>query len=187
MSKNLSQSAEQRRSIQAAPDHAHGPWANYQLPEDRSTWHPHCRQLLDYWSKISPSGRLPGRQHLSPEQIAPLLPRLWMLDVVRNPLRFRYRLVGTAEVSTLGRETTGQWVDEAHPEFLTDPVLHGRYRYMVDTCQPTWRRGPVRWQHDNMHRTVENCMVPLAADGRTIDIIVALSVLFDADGREIRA
>lgn len=164
----------------------HGNWANFRLPEDRSDWHPQCRRLLDYWQEISPPGQLPGRQHLSPEHIAPLLPRIWMLDVVREPLRFRYRLVGTGEVLTLGREVTGKWLDEVHPGIDEDPILAGRYRFMVDTGLPTWRHGPVRWKHDNMHRAVENCMVPLAADGHTVDIILALSVLFLADGSEIR-
>jgi hypothetical protein len=40
---------------------------------------------------------------------------------------------------------------------------------------------------DPLHRIVENCVVPLAADGRTVDIIVGVAVLFDETGREIRA
>jgi len=175
-------------SIQTHPpsELRHGPWTDFQVPEDRTGWHPQCRRLYDYWSGISPPGRLPGRQHVSPADIVPLLPRVWMLDVVREPLRFRYRLVGTGEVGTLGRDVTGQWLDDVHPEFRTDALLNGRYRFMADTGRPTWRRGPVRWRHDNMHREVENCMVPLASDGSTVDIILALSVLFQADGSEIR-
>jgi hypothetical protein len=165
----------------------YGPWTDYRLPSDRSGWHPLCRDLLEYWEKIAPPGLLPGRQHLSPTDIPALLPRVWMLDVFRQPLRFRYRLVGTAEVRTLGRETTGQWLDEAHPEFLADPTLNGRFRFMVETGEPTWRRGPVRWGHDSEHRLVENCMVPLAADGSHVDIIFAISILYYQDGTLVPA
>jgi hypothetical protein len=164
----------------------YGPWNSQELTGDRSGWHPHSRRLYDYWLEIAPAGLLPGRQHVSPIDIAPLLPRIWMLDVVRDPLRFRYRLLGTGGVSTLGREFTGHWLDDAHPEYRDDPLLNARYRYMVETGRPTWRRGPVRWEHDSLHREVENCMVPLAADGRKVDILFAVSVMFRADGSEVR-
>jgi hypothetical protein len=144
-----------------------------------------CQDFFDYWRKITPAGRLPGRQHMSPTDIGPLLPRVWMLDVVRSPLRFRYRLVGTAEVRTLGRELTGQWLDEAHPEFQSDPAAIDRYRFMVETGEATWRRGQVHWGHDSEHQIVENCMVPLAADGSSVDIIFAISVLYYRDGQPV--
>jgi len=99
------------------------------------------------------------------------------------PLRHRYRLVGTAEVGTLGREVTGKWLDDVHPEFKDDPLLTARDRSIAETGQPTWRRDPVRWTHDHLHRLVENCLVPLASDGQTVDIILAISVLFYADDR----
>jgi len=164
---------------------SYGAWTNHRIPQDRSGWHPLCRQFLDYWYGIAPKNQLPGRQHVAPTDLAALLPRLWMLDVHRNPLRFRYRLVGTAEVRTLGREVTGLWLDEVHTEMQTDPSLYDRYRFMVETKAPTWRRGPVNWNHDSEHHIVENCMVPLAADGSTVDIIFAISVLFYADGQPV--
>ena len=93
-------------------------------------------RLLRLLASNLAAGRLPGRQHVSPFDIVPLLPRVWLLDVVRDPLRFRYRLVRTGEVRTLGREVTGQWIDEAHPEFLTNASLQARYRYMAECGQP---------------------------------------------------
>src|SRR5258707_1296396 len=72
-----------------------GIWTGHRIPEDRSSWHPLVCRLYEYWRAAAPPGRLPGRQHIAPEDIVPLLSRLWMLDVFREPLRFRYRLVGT--------------------------------------------------------------------------------------------
>src|SRR4029077_2058115 len=74
-----------------------GLWTGYRIPEDRAGWHPLVRRLYDYWRSIArdgqlPGGRLPGRQHIVPEDIAPLWSRSWMLDVFRSPLRYRYRL-----------------------------------------------------------------------------------------------
>jgi hypothetical protein len=35
------------------------------------------------------------------------------------------------------------------------------------------------------YRTVESCLVPLAGDGVTVDIVMAVSMLFAADGRQL--
>ena len=90
-----------------------GIWIDHLIPEDRSGWHPLVPQFYEYWLSVAPPGRLPGRQHIAPEQMVPMLSRMWMLDVHRDPLRLRFRLYGTALVSSLGREVTGQWLDEA--------------------------------------------------------------------------
>jgi hypothetical protein len=162
-----------------------GVWTDHRIPDDRSAWHPMTRRFYEYWLHAAPSGRLPGRQHIAPEDMVPLLPRLWMLDVLRNPLRFRYRLVGTEITRSVRRELTGMWLDEAQPESVQNVNLRNRYRFILETGRATWRRGPTLWDRDPHHRVVENCLAPLATDGRTVDKIIAVSVLFDANGREL--
>lgn len=157
----------------------------HRIPEDRSTWHPLVRSLYEYWLSISPDGRLPGRQHVSPEAIAPLWSRLWLLDVHRNPLRYRYRLCGGTLVRSLGRELTGHWLDEVHPEVANDSQSTERLRFTAETGLPTWRRGPSRWTRNPDHRTVESCIVALAADGRIVDKMLGVAVMFDRNGRLI--
>jgi hypothetical protein len=160
-------------------------WSTCTAETDRSGWGAKCARFFDYWLKIAPPGRLPGRQHFDPLDIPDLVSRVWMLDVVATPggPRFRYRLVGTREVQTLEREVTGQWFDEVHTG-AGRPLVERRLRYMVDNRVATYRNGQVRLMHHKDHRTVENCMVPLAGDGRTVDIIAAFSVLFWKDGSE---
>ena len=162
-----------------------GVWTDYRIPDDRADWHPAVREFYEYWLRISPPGRLPGRRHMVPEDIAPLLPRLWMLDVVRNPLRFRYRLVGTDLTRSMRREVTGRWLDEAQPGSVSNINLRDRYRFVAEVGRPTWRRGPTLWNREPNHRMVENCVVPLATDGETVDKIIAFTVLFDANGHEL--
>lgn len=163
----------------------YGVWTGHQVPTDPADWHPLVRRFYEYWRNIAPPGRLPGRQHLAPEDIVPLLSRLWMLDVFRDPLRFRFRLVGTDITRSVQRELTGRWVDEAQPEASRDPTLRDRYRFILETGQATWRRGRVLWEHDPTHRFVENCLAPLAEDGKTVDKIIAVSVILDASGRQV--
>ncbi len=162
-----------------------GAWTGHRIPEDRSSWHPLVRRFYEYWRDAAPPGRLPGRQHIAPEEIVPLLSRLWILDVFRDPLRFRYRLVGTDITRSVQRELTGQWLDEAQPELVRNVNLRDRYRFILETGQATWRRGPTMWDRDPNHRVVENCLAPLATDGETVDKIIAVSVIFDVTGREL--
>lgn len=167
----------------AAPDF--GIWTGHRIPDDRLSWHPLVRLFYEYWLSIAPPGCLPGRQHVAPEAIVPLLSRLWILDVFRDPVRFRYRLVGTDITRSLQRELTGMWLDEAQPESMHNANLCDRYRFVLETKQPTWRRGSTLWDRDPNHRLVENCLAPLATDGETVDKIIAVSVIFDRTGREI--
>lgn len=162
-----------------------GAWTGYRVPEDRASWHPLAVRLYDYWRSIAPPDRLPGRQHIMPEDIAPLWSRLCLLDVCREPLRYRYRVCGTDLVRSLGCEATGRWVDEVHPQLVDNPQSRDRFRYMVMTGHPTWRRGAPLWTHHPDHRTIESCVVPLAADGQVVDRLIGVNLLFNSTGRLI--
>ena len=152
----------------------------------RGAWHPKLQRFFDYWVAISPPGRLPSRQHLDPIGLGPVLPHIWMLDVVHDGARprFRYRLAGTREVETLQREVTGQWFDEVHRLPPTHPIF-ARLAYMLDHPTATYRKGVVGLTHEKDHRTVENCMVPFAGDGAVVDLIVACSIIFYSNGQEV--
>lgn len=168
-----------------AANHA---WMKCGPASDRSAWNPLLAKFFDYWLAIRPeSGLLPGRQHFDPIDIPEAMPRIWLLDVVRDRAqpRFRYRLVGTKEVESLEREVTGQWLDDVHPRLKDNPALLDRFHFMVADGQPTYRKGPVNFVHKREHDLVENCMVPLAQDGRTVDIIAACSLLYRFAGRKI--
>ena len=169
----------------ADPADNYGVWTGYRIPEDRAAWHPLVREFYQYCASLAPEGQLPGRQHIQPEEIPGFLSRLFMLDVSRDPLRCRYRLCGTELVRSLGREVTGMWLDEAHPQLLEKPESCERFRFMVETGRATWRKGPPIWSRHPDHRTIETCIVPLAADGRTVDKMLGFCLLFDSQGRAI--
>jgi len=183
----------QLASKQSLPEHAcvsddngdYGAWTGYQIPEDRAAWHPLVHRFYDYWRSVAPPGCLPGRQHIAPEEIPALWSRLWMLDVYRDPLRYRYRLCGTEMVRSLGHEVTGHWLDEAHPQLVANAQSRNRFRFIVEQAQATWRRGPPLWNRDPEHRTIETCIAPLAANGHVVDKILGISVMFDSQGRPI--
>jgi hypothetical protein len=151
---------------------------------DRSSWHAKLARFFDYWMLIKPATGLPGRQHFDPLDIPNIMPRVWMLDILREPLRYRYRLAGTKEVETLQREVTGQMFDDVHPHLRGDGEAFGRFDAIARRGVATYRYGRIVALHHKKHLNVENCMVPLARDGKTVDMIVACSVLYQIDGRE---
>lgn len=163
----------------------YGAWTDYSVPEDRSGWHGLVRDFYEYWLSITPPGRLPGRQHVAPEDLRAMLSRLSLVDVYRGPLRYRYRVCGTAVVHSLGREVTGAWLDEAHPELLVARESRERFRFMVETRTATWRRGAPLWKRTPEHSRVESCIVPLARDGRDVDQLFGILVTFDRNGKPI--
>lgn len=139
-------------------------------------WHPKIARFFLYWRSIHPASGLPGRQHFDPLAIHSLLPGVWLLDIQREPFRLRYRLVGTEAVEAIGAEVTGQWMDEAHTAVAREPEYMNRYRSVVEQRLPSWRRGvPRLWTHKR-YATLENMVVPLASDGETVDLLVALTV-----------
>lgn len=146
-------------------------------------WHPKIRRFFDYWqAKHSvpkhSGGGLPGRQNIDPLDIPELLPNIWLLDVQHEPFRLRYRLVGTGIVEARGRDQTGQWLDEAHPELASDPAYLERYKAVVESGKPSWRRGQPRfWFHADFG-LIENLILPLAADGAHIDMLMILTVMY---------
>lgn len=176
------------RALEAAePAVAMPPWQVCDAATDRSHWNPLIARFFEYWLSIAPDGRLPGRQHFDPLDIVELMPRVWILDVVREATgpRFRYRLVGTREVLTLEREVTGRWLDEVHPNVKATPNGFARFESIANEGKPTYRKGPVLFVHHKDDRIVENCIVPMARDGAVVDMIAGCSVLYRSSGTEV--
>lgn len=162
-------------------------------PEPGAHWLPEVKQIYAYWRSIHPeNGTLPGRQHFEPARVISLLSGVWLLDVVPTPFRLRYRLAGTRVTASIGREVTGQWMDEAHPDALKIAGYFDRYRGVVETGQPSWRRGRSQlWIHED-YSCLENILLPLARDGLHVDMLLAFTGMHDqfppppADNSDVR-
>ncbi len=142
-------------------------------------WHPKVRAFFTYWQSVRPAPRLlPARHHLDPAAMKAVLPGIWLLDLQREPFRLRYRLVGTEVVEYIGAEVTGMWMDEAHPDIRDKPAYLERYRAVVQTGMPSWRRGiPSLGIRQDFHM-IENIVLPLASDGSVVDMLAGFSVMY---------
>jgi hypothetical protein len=137
---------------------------------------PTLRRLYELW-KARRGGRLfPARADFSPHDFAFALGNLSLIDVLRDPLRFRVRLQGSHSSARLGWDITGRFFDEIpDPEYRA--VTLETYERIVEDRRP---RCEVReLLFDNRSHRYEILWLPLAADGSTIDMIMACVALFD--------
>lgn len=144
----------------------------HDVPDDA---HDDIKALFDYWKAIVPRNGLPGRQHFDPLNIPDLLPNIWLIDVHRNPLRFWRRLVGSRIEEFAGKSLQGGWVgDRLDGERLS--CVRDHLTDVVQTKRLSWRRGKSLIQYEKNYRVLERLYLPLAADGKTVDMVLAITV-----------
>lgn len=127
--------------------------------------------LLEYWQARKGDRALPGRPDLDPVDIGPLLPHIILIDVERAPERFRVRLVGTHVVDTLGRDNTGRYYDEVYRPEAYATFVEGIRRVIAGRA-PLSGYGQVYFAAGREYLTYESLTLPLAADGRTVDMLL---------------
>lgn len=139
--------------------------------------HVDINSLYEYWLRMAPAGRLPGRQHFDPMEIPHLLPNVWLIDVHRDPFRFWRRLVGTRIEEFAGRSLVNGWVADGVDERRQSSV-HKILTDVVVTGQPSWRRGKSTIRHERGYSELERIYLPLASDGETVDMILAMTLFY---------
>jgi hypothetical protein len=155
------------------------------LSVDTAAWHPGLAQLYRYWVTLSEPGVCaPLRRRFDPIAVPQLLSHLWMLDIQHEPaFRLRYRLLGTRVEQVLGRALKGQWLDECHP-WAKHPAYLVRYREVMDTGIPSWRKGPPMFWHDKVG-VIENVILPMSEGGERVDYFLIETRFYRPDGVEM--
>lgn len=99
--------------------------------------------------------------------------------MVRPSPGFRFRLVGSRILNRLGYDPTGERLEDTGLDYRNNPSLTDRYRATVEHRRPTYRLGQQKLTRTREFEFVENIFLPMAVDGRTVDMLMALSVLVD--------
>lgn len=128
-------------------------------------------ELYDYWAARCGPSRLPGRRDIDPVDLSRQLPNMMLIDVLRPPLRFRYRLVGTQVVAASAEDRTGAFFD-AFEFFRKNPIVMEQYREVCDTGKPNLSLEPFRNYVNGSTYEVERLILPLASDGKTVDMLI---------------
>jgi hypothetical protein len=123
------------------------------------------RKLNDYWLAKA-KGAVPSRSDIDPVDVRELLPNLMMIDMSGDPLRFRYRLVGTRVVQYTGFDFTGRCLDEL--VFQGRDFIEQCYRRIVEEKRPIF--GHYAWLVRSRHfGQCEFGLFPLSDDGATVN------------------
>src|SRR5258708_17325257 len=102
-----------------------------------------CRlaQLYRYWLTRRGSRRYPSRHDIDPVDLRYVLGHLMLLDVLRDPVRFRVRLHGSMMAQQAGYDLTGKFLDQ---------LPFAEYRdYVVAQCKRLIESGDPRVVHHN--------------------------------------
>lgn len=104
------------------------------------------REIFEYWLKRRPHGGVPDRDSIDPRTIPhKYLPSLFLYEAEPEG-RFRCKLIGTDITHILGKDETGQYLDEMldpavakeRSELFKQTVASGRpiyYRYRAVTAR----------------------------------------------------
>src|SRR3954470_11208577 len=73
---------------------------------------PRLQKLYAYWAKVRGTRALPARRDIDPLDFGYVLGHVTLIDVLRDPLRFRVRLHGSETANRANHEMTGKLLDE---------------------------------------------------------------------------
>ena len=132
---------------------------------------PRMVELYDYWHSLRRGRSVPARADIDPTSIPHHLPNVMLINVLHDPLRFRYRLIGTRVVDATGEDRTGRPFDEV-AFFTRHRVVIEQYRAVVETRQPLRSLEPFTDHEKGTSYEVERLLLPLSSDGEQVDMML---------------
>jgi hypothetical protein len=127
------------------------------------------RRLYQYWDAKRAGRRFPARSDIDPTELSYALGWLNLIDVLHDPLRFRYRLQGTMLVRHTGIEMTGKFLDE-HPQPEFRRHLARSWQKIVESGEP---EHELHDQYlDETAQRFESLRLPLSSDGNRVDMLI---------------
>jgi len=115
---------------------------------------------------------MPSRKDIDPVQLPrEYLPDLMLIDVLHDPRRYRYRLVGTNIVGATGEDRTGGFFQDV-PFFQAYPAMLQQYENVVETGQPLHSLEPFTHFRSGAVYEVDRLLLPLSNDGQLVDMVL---------------
>jgi hypothetical protein len=122
------------------------------------------------WDSRRKGRDFPSRADFDPLEMKYIIGNLTLVDVLHEPLRFRYRIHASNATERIGIDMTGKLLDSM-PDYVFKQIIREHFTEVVR------RRGPVleqRRNHTTDRRVLndEALVLPLSSDGRTIDMLM---------------
>jgi hypothetical protein len=144
---------------------------------------PRLARLYDYWLERKGSRRYPTRRDIDPVDLRYVLGHMMLLDVLRDPLRFRFRLHGAEITSRVKYDLTGKFLDD-----MPDPAYRD---YSIARCKGLVASGePLVVRRDrtvaDMSCPYEALWLPFSEDGCGVTMLLCALIYEDKRRRPIR-
>ncbi|MDE2229333.1 MAG: PAS domain-containing protein [Alphaproteobacteria bacterium] len=133
------------------------------------------QRLLADWEARRHGREFPARADFTPHDFRYLIGNLSLLDVLYEPLRFRYRVHASNLAQRMGAEMTGKWIDEI-PNPRHAAAARSHFAEVIERRAPVVYRRDDQFVTDNLPHDCEVLALPLARDGRTIDMLMSAFV-----------
>ena len=137
-------------------------------------------EILHLWRGLCGDRLMPARADINPADLRKHLSGIALVDVQREPLRVRYRLMGTAIVNALRRDLTGRWYDEFYPPAIMAEV-EMVYGWIVANRKPLRTAGIALFFDRSMY-DYEVVNLPLSDDGCEVNMVLAAMRFTMAEG-----
>lgn len=136
--------------------------------------------VVHYWEWKRGDRDMPARADLDPSDLKPLLPHLLLVDVARDPLNFRYRLIGSEIDRHSAEPQTGKWITDI-PGRAPPSAVWDNLEEVATSGVPSDRSvpyvGPLR-----EFLTTRQVTLPLSDDGRLVNmLLIAVHYIRKAD------
>jgi hypothetical protein len=145
-------------------------------------------ELYRYWEQQCGPRLFPSRASINPADIKRCLPQTILTDVFRDPLGFRYRLVGTGAINMLGRgELTGKWIDRDLFGDFAVPIYE-MYKRCVETKRPVHGYGSLRALLEGREWvTIEDIFMPLGDTDDEVTMVLVGVVQSPVDDQGVES
>lgn len=129
--------------------------------------------LIEYWQGLAPSGQLPNHRAVDAAALPRLLPYLANVEVLSDPLDFRFRLAGEHIATHTGRSLAGLCLGHLMAEATPGEAsfyrrVFGFFQAVANGAKPL----TARLDFDGgtgIRRSVEMVALPLAGRGGGVD------------------
>lgn len=140
---------------------------------------PDLETLYAYWVRRCGGRPMPCRADIDPRDIVSVIPLVFIADIFQ-PLRFRFRLVGTVICSRWNEDLTGKWLDELAFDGERDAVLE-QYAAVARTGLPRLDNEEFV-NEDSRYLHYKRLLLPLSEDGQTPDRLIGIQKAIGIDG-----
>jgi hypothetical protein len=142
-----------------------------------SAWSAVLEQLFAYWSSRRRGRPFPARADIDPIDIPSLLEHLLLVDVLRDPLDFRYRLVGghiVAHAGSIapGRTTRGLIEDGHAAERAVQEKVMLAWQAVAQSLAPVAVELTCRAADSEHRKRLQGVLLPLGPTAEDLNMLL---------------